>query len=56
MIKVKLVRSLVGCTPVQRKTVAALGLKKIRQVRELPDNECTWGMIRRVHKHVEVVA
>lgn len=55
MIKVRLVKGLICCTPVQRRTVAALGLKKIRQVRELPDNECTWGMIRRAHKLVEVV-
>ncbi len=55
MIKVKLVKSLICCTPVQRRTVAAMGLKKIRQVRELPDNPCSWGMIRRAHKLVEVV-
>ncbi len=55
MIKVKLVKSLICCTPVQRRTVAAMGLKKIRQVCELPDNLCSWGMIRRAHKLVEVV-
>ena len=30
MITVKLVRGYIGCTPVQRKTLAALGLRKIR--------------------------
>ena len=33
-IKIKLVRSLIGCSPAQRKVVAALGLKKKDQVVE----------------------
>ncbi|GAB6177895.1 50S ribosomal protein L30 [Desulfobaculum senezii] len=54
-IKVRLVRSLIGCTPKQRKTVAALGLRKIRQVNELPKNDSTLGQIKAVHHLVEVV-
>ncbi len=54
-VKVRLVRSIIGCTPTQRRTVAALGLRKIRQVRELPKNESTLGMVRRVEHLVEVV-
>lgn len=55
MLKVKLVRSTIGCSPKQRKTVAALGLRKIRQVKELPDNGAVRGMIRSVEHLVEVV-
>ncbi|SKA76149.1 50S ribosomal protein L30 [Desulfobaculum bizertense] len=54
-IKVRLVRSLIGCTPQQRKTVAALGLRKIRQENELPKNDCTLGMVKHVQHLVEVV-
>lgn len=54
-IKVRLVRSLISCTPKQRKTVAALGLRKIRQVNELPKNESTLGQIKAVNHLVEVV-
>ncbi|MFA6809609.1 MAG: 50S ribosomal protein L30 [Desulfoplanes sp.] len=55
MIKVKLVRSIIGATPTQRKTVRALGLTKISSNNELPDNACTMGMIKRVSHLVEVV-
>ncbi|NJB69478.1 large subunit ribosomal protein L30 [Desulfobaculum xiamenense] len=54
-IKVRLVRSLIGCTPQQRKCVAALGLRKIRQENELPKNESTLGQIAAVCHLVEVV-
>jgi len=55
MIKVKLVRSIIGSNPKQRKTVRALGLTKINSNNELPDNACTMGMIKRVSHLVEVV-
>lgn len=55
MIKVKLTRSKIGCTPKQRKTLEAMGLRKIRQVKELPDNASTRGQIRLVEHLVEVV-
>jgi large subunit ribosomal protein L30 len=55
MIKVRLVKSIIGCNPRQRKTVRALGLGKIDSVNELPDNPCTMGMIKRVRHLVEVV-
>lgn len=54
-IKVMLKKSSIGCQPVQRKTLEAMGLRKIRQVKELPNNDCTKGMIRRVEHLVEVV-
>lgn len=54
MLKVKLVRSYIGCNPKQRATLQAMGLRKIRQVKELPDNGSTRGMIRLVEHLVEV--
>ena len=56
MIKVRLVRSRIGCTPVQRKTLAALGLRKIRMEKEFPDNPAVRGMIERVKHLVEVLS
>jgi large subunit ribosomal protein L30 len=54
-VKVMLVRSKIGATPKQRKTLAAMGLRKIRQVKELPDNPAVQGMINAVDHMVEVV-
>jgi large subunit ribosomal protein L30 len=54
-VKVRLTRSKIGCSPRQRATLAALGLHKINQVRELPDNQATQGMIRKVTHLVEVI-
>jgi large subunit ribosomal protein L30 len=53
-LKVKLVKSKIGCTPAQRKTLTALGLRKIRQENELPDNLAVKGMIAKVQHLVEV--
>ena len=53
-MKVKLIKSKIGCTPKQRATLAALGLRKIRQVHELPDNGAIRGMITQVAHLVEV--
>jgi len=55
MIKVRLVKSIIGTTPRQRKTVRALGLGKVDSINELPDNSSTLGMIKRVRHLVEVV-
>ncbi|WP_035251330.1 50S ribosomal protein L30 [Desulfocurvus vexinensis] len=54
-IKITLVKSLIGCSPRQRATVHALGLRKIRQVKELPKNDAVLGMVERVNHLVEVV-
>jgi large subunit ribosomal protein L30 len=55
MIKVKLVRSYIGCNPKQKKTLEAMGLRRIGQTNELPDNGSTKGQIKRVSHLVEVV-
>ena len=53
-IKVTLVKSTIACTPSQKKVVESLGLKKIRQYNELPDNACVRGMIAKVSFLVSV--
>lgn len=56
MIKVKLVRSWIGCTPKQRKVLAALGLKRPNMTNELKDTPAIRGMIAKVPHMVEVVS
>lgn len=54
-IKVELVRSFYGCKEDQIRTVKALGLKKIRQVREFEDTPVVRGMIFKVKHLVKVL-
>ncbi len=53
-LKIKLVKSTIGAKPMHRKTIEALGLKKIRQVVEKQDNAAMRGMIHQVRHLVEV--
>ncbi len=53
-LKVTLVRSPIGAVPKHRRTVEALGLKKMHQTVELPDNPATRGMIKQVEYLVKV--
>lgn len=53
-LKITLVKSPIGAIPKQKATVQALGLKKIRQSVELPNNGTTKGMIQRVNHLVKV--
>lgn len=53
-MKVKLVRSTIGCTPNQRKNLQALGLKKVNQVKEVQDSPVIRGMVTKVKHLVEV--
>lgn len=55
MIKVKLVRSPIGCSPNQRRTLEAMGLRKIRMEKEFKDSPAVRGMIEKVKHLVEVV-
>lgn len=52
---VRLVKSRFGATPKQRRTLQAMGLRKIRQEKELPDNAAVKGMIEKVKHMIEVV-
>jgi large subunit ribosomal protein L30 len=53
-VTVKLVKSKIGCNPRQRATLEALGLKRIRQEKTLPDTPTVRGMIFKVSHLVEV--
>ncbi|MCD6359220.1 MAG: 50S ribosomal protein L30 [Armatimonadetes bacterium] len=52
-IKVTLRRSIIGRKPMHRRTLAAMGLRRIGQSAVLPDNECTRGMIKTVEFMVD---
>lgn len=52
--KVKLVKSLIGCTESQRATVKALGLRKRNSEVTVADNSANRGQIFKVQHLVEV--
>ena len=54
VLKVKLVRSPIGYTENQKLTVKALGLHRMNQVVEKPDNDAIRGMIKTVNHLLEV--
>ena len=53
-VKVTLVKSPIGAIPKHRATVAALGLKKLNNSVELPNNDATMGMVKQVQHLVKV--
>ncbi len=53
-LKITLVKSPIGAIPKHKKTVEALGLKKLHHTVELPDNEAVRGMIWHVKHLVQV--
>ena len=53
-LRITLVRSTIGQKPKQRATVESLGLRKIRQTVERPDDPSVRGMISRVAHLLEV--
>ncbi len=53
-LKIKLKRSTIGVKPKHRATVKALGLRKIGQVVERPDNPQIRGMVNKISHMVEV--
>ncbi len=53
-IKITQIHSVICCTPVQRKTMRALGFTRINQTKIMPDNETIRGMIRVVKHLVKV--
>ena len=53
-LKVTLVKSTIGAIPKHRKTVEALGLKKLNNTVELPDNAAVRGMVKQVCHLVKV--
>ena len=53
-LKITLVKSPIGAVPKNKKTVEALGLRKLNKTVEMPDNEAVRGMIRQVRHLVKV--
>ena len=53
-IKVRLVKGLRGTPPRHRLSVKGLGLRKINDVRELPDNPSVRGLVNQVSYLVRV--
>lgn len=55
-MKLKLIKSPIGCLPKQRKNLQALGLRRIGQVRDLPDDGAIQGKIDKVKHLLEVIS
>ena len=53
-LKITLTKSTIGAIPKHKKTVEALGLKKLNKTVELPDNAATRGLINQVKHLVKV--
>ena len=53
-LKVTLVKSTISAVPKHKKTVEALGLKKLNKTVVLPDNAATRGMVEQVKHLVKV--
>ena len=53
-VKVTLIKSTIGAVPKHRRTVEALGLKKVNKTVVLPDNAATGGMVQQVRHLVKV--
>lgn len=53
-LKVTLVKSTIGAIPKHRKTVEAMGLRKLNKTVEMPDNDAVRGMIQQVRHLVKV--
>ena len=54
MLKIKWVRSFIGCPRGMRQTIRGLGFRRMQQVVERPDTPETRGMIAKVHHLVEI--
>ena len=53
-LKITLVKSTIGAIPEHKKTVEALGLRKLNKTVEMPDNPAVRGMIHQVSHLVKV--
>lgn len=53
-LRITLIKSTIGAVPRNKKTVVALGLRKIGKTVELPDNASVRGMIQNVRHMVKV--
>ena len=54
MLKITLVKSVIGAVPKNRATVESMGLRKLNKSVVLPDNAATRGMVQQVCHLVKV--
>ena len=54
-IKIKQIKSRINCPAVQKRTLDALGLRKMNQVVVKEDNPAIMGMVNKVRHLVEVI-
>jgi large subunit ribosomal protein L30 len=54
MLKIKWIRSFIGCPRDMRQTIRGLGFRRMQQVVERPDTPEVRGMIAKVHHLVEI--
>ncbi len=53
-VTVKLIKSSIGATERQKRTIHALGLRRMQQEVTLPANPAILGMIKKVERWLEV--
>lgn len=53
-LKITLVKSTIGAIPKHKKTVEALGIRKLNKTVEMPDNAAIRGMVQQVKHLVKV--
>ena len=53
-LKVTLVKSPIGAVPKNKKTVEAMGFRKVNQTKEFPDNDAVRGQLRQIAHLVKV--
>ena len=53
-LRITLVKSTIGAVPKHKKTVEALGLRKMHKTVEMPDNAAVRGMVKQVRHLVKV--
>lgn len=53
-LKITLVKSTIGAIPKHKKTVEAMGLRKVNKTVEMPDNAAVRGMVDQVRHLVKV--
>jgi len=53
-LKIKWIRSYIGCTGDMRQTIRGLGFRRMNQIVERPDTPAIRGMILKVRHLVEV--
>lgn len=54
-IRVQQVKSGIGYHRYQREVLRGMGFRRLNQIVELPDNDASWGMIKKIPHLVKVL-